>query len=194
MSDNQLINIGSVQAPYQEFKYTIPAGRSLKIDYVFQSFNLLYASIENALRINFGGAVNETYFKTGMGYKLTEPVQYIILFNDSTSDLQVDFALAIGEIQDNRLSVSGAIQAISQDKSYSNINAQTLNITTNTTLDITSGDKVNFLVKSGSITVSGLGFTNYQMQGGESFEVVFSSAGIITLTGTGTANIIIARY
>lgn len=108
-ASNAIINTGSVFAPYQEFFYTIPAGSCQRVDYVTDNFALLEVSSVNALEINFGGAVNQTNFTTGLQYKLTEIVPYIQLFNRSNSPLTVHFALGVGDIRDNRLAVVGSI-------------------------------------------------------------------------------------
>lgn len=106
---NQLINLGSTQAPYWEVEKTITAGQRVRIDYVTDLFQLLYASQQSALRVSFGGSQVDTHFSAGMGYRLSEPVQFIELFNDSINTLTVRFVLGIGEVRDSRLTVSGIV-------------------------------------------------------------------------------------
>lgn len=179
-TDNALINLGSVQAPYQEFTYTIPAGQSHKIDYVYNSFNLLEASTAGVLKCNFGGAVNETLFSAGMGYKLTQPVQFITLFNTSNSPLTVHLSLAIGDIYDNRLTVSGTI--LTQPGQYSGLSCQQLTITSGTAT-APAGAKVT-LQNTGTnvMYIGGTGTDGLQLQVGGTFD--YSSSSAITIYGT----------
>ena len=103
---NAKINTGSVWAPYQEFTRTIPAGSYDRINYVTDNFVLLEVSANNALEVNFGGAVNQTNFTAGIQYKLTEAVPYIQLHNASQSPIVVHFAVGVGDVRDNRLTLA----------------------------------------------------------------------------------------
>ena len=111
---NAKINTGSVWAPYQEFTRTIPAGSYDRINYVTDNFVLLEVSANNALEVNFGGAVNQTNFTAGIQYKLTEPVPYIQLHNASNSPIIVRFAVGVGEVRDNRLTLANSQLTISE--------------------------------------------------------------------------------
>lgn len=62
------INLGAVQAPYWEQVLTLQPGETRKVDYVYDSFNLLQASIPEVLEVTFGGAATQTKFSAGMGY------------------------------------------------------------------------------------------------------------------------------
>lgn len=112
------INTGSVWAPYQEFTYTIPAGSYHQVNYVTDNFVLLEVSANGALEINFGGAMNQTNFTAGIQYRLTEPVAFVQLHNKSDSILTVHFALGVGEVKDNRLSLVGQINTTSTYKYF----------------------------------------------------------------------------
>lgn len=105
----QTINLGSTQAPYWEQTITLKPNEHRKIDYVADSFQLQKVSTENALHVSFGGTMIQTPFSAGMGYKLTEPVQFIEFWNKSAASLTIQFVLAIGDIKDNRLTVSGVV-------------------------------------------------------------------------------------
>lgn len=179
-TDNALINLGSVQAPYQEFTYTIPAGQSQKVDYIYNCFNLLEASSAGVLTCNFGGAVNETYFSAGMGYKLTQPVQFLTLFNTSNAPLTVRFSLAIGDIYDNRLTVSGVI--LTQPAQYSGLSCQQLTITSGTAT-APAGAKVTLQNTGANVMyIGGTGTDGLQLQPGGSYD--YSSSSAITIYGT----------
>jgi len=108
-ANNSIINTGSVWAPYQEFTYTIQAGQYQRVNYVTDNFVLLETTANNALEVNFGGAMNQTNFTTGVQYRLTEAVPYVQLYNKGMAALTVHFALGVGEVRDNRLSLTGTV-------------------------------------------------------------------------------------
>ena len=110
-ANNAKINTGAVWAPYQEFEYVIPAGQYQRVEYVTDNFVLLETTTQGALEVNFGGAVNQTNFTTGIQYRLQSPVASIQLHNKSNAPLRVHFALGVGEVKDNRLSIYGALTA-----------------------------------------------------------------------------------
>ena len=106
-ANNAQINTGSVWAPYQEFFYTIPAGQYQRVNYVTDNFVLLETTANNSLEVNFGGAMNQTNFTAGVQYKLESVVPYIQLYNKGASPVTVHFALGVGDVRDNRLSLVG---------------------------------------------------------------------------------------
>lgn len=112
------INTGSVWAPYQEFTYTIPAGSYHRVNYVTDNFVLLEVSANGALEVNFGGAMNQTNFTAGIQYRLTEAVPYIQMHNRSEQPLTVHFALGVGEVRDNRLSLVGQVNTTNTYSSF----------------------------------------------------------------------------
>ena len=149
MANMQLINLGSTQAPYWEYTKTLAANEHFKLNYVTDSFHLLDVSAPDVLKVNFGGAMIQTPFTAGLGYKLTEPVEFIELWNDSASPLTVHFAVGIGDIRDNRLSVSGIV--LSQKVGFSKI----VGGTETTTQSYTAGNgEFSLMVTAGSVTVA----------------------------------------
>lgn len=190
------INIGSVQAPYLQTKMTLKAGETRVFPYVFDSFNLLLASIPDVLEVTFGGAAVQSKFSSGMGYKLNEPVSYIQFFNTSENPLEIEFSLAIGGITDNRLTVSGVINTISQQQCYLNVMAGTL--TAPQSLEYDNNSIVALVCTSGSITVnisaSQVSVTNLELSAGQAWEMPIASGGTIEITGTGTFNYSVAGY
>lgn len=185
-NNNVLINLGSVQAPYQEFIYTIPAGGSQKVDYVYESFNLLEASAPGVLKCNFGGAVNETLFSAGMGYKMTQPVEFLMLFNTSNAPLTVHFSLAIGNIYDNRLTVSGVVYTAPAQ--FSGLTCQQLTITSGTAT-APAGAKVTLQNTGANVMyIGGTGTDGLQLEPGGSYE--YSSSSTITIYGTNSDTLV----
>ena len=197
MAENQeLINLGSVQAPYLQQEVKIPAGGTHKFDYVYNSFNLLDADIPDVLDVTFGGAAVQSKFAAGMAFKLLKPVSYIQFFNTGNQPLTIRFALAIGEILDNRLNISGNVQVIAaQGSSFpvqktgfstyeatSNTGASTLNYGANAQLDV--------LCTSGTITIdNAAGVSGLVLSAGQSWSACLAAAGTLTISGTGSYNI-----
>ena len=125
-ANNAAINTDSVWAPYQEFFYTIPAGQYQRVNYITDNFILLETTANNALEVNFGGAMNQTNFTTGVQYRLQEAVPYVQLYNKSGSALTVHFALGVGEVRDNRLSLTGTVLTT---ETYTSFTVQQITLT-----------------------------------------------------------------
>lgn len=192
----QKINLGSVQAPYFEQEMTIPANQSVIINYAFESFQLLDASLQDTLEVTFGGAAVQSKFSAGMGYKLTDPVQYVQLFNTSkTQQITIRFALAIGNISDNRLVVSGIVNTSTLLTKASNVTWATVNATSSKTYSIPDNSDVSILVTSGTVTMnlSGNSGNAISLASGQSVEFSTLNAQTLTLSG-GTVNIQVQEY
>ena len=190
------INLGAVQAPYWEQVLTLQPGETRKVDYVYDSFNLLQASIPEVLEVTFGGAATQTKFSAGMGYHLSAPVSYIQLFNTSDSPLTIDFSLAVGGITDNRLTVSGTVNTSTKLSAYSSGKAGSL--TAPQSLEYDNNSVVALVCTSGTITVNitaaGVAVSNLELSTGQSWEMPIVTGGTIEITGTGKFNYSIAGY
>lgn len=190
------INLGAVQAPYWEQVLTLQPGETRKVDYVYDSFNLLQASIPEVLEVTFGGAATQTKFSAGMGYHLSAPVSYIQLFNTSDSPLTIDFSLAVGGITDNRLTVSGMVNTSTKLSAYSSVKAGSL--TAPQSLEYDNNSVVALVCTSGTITVNitaaGVAVSNLELSTGQSWEMPIVTGGTIEITGTGKFNYSIAGY
>lgn len=190
------INLGAVQAPYWEQVLTLQPGETRKVDYVYDSFNLLQASIPEVLEVTFGGAATQTKFSAGMGYHLSAPVSYIQLFNTSDSPLTIDFSLAVGGITDNRLTVSGTVNTSTKLSAYSSVKAGSL--TAPQSLEYDNNSVVALVCTSGTITVNitaaGVAVSNLELSTGQSWEMPIVTGGTIEIIGTGKFNYSIAGY
>lgn len=190
------INLGSVQAPYWEQIITLKPNETRVVYYIYDSFNLLQASIPEVLEVTFGGAAVQSKFSSGMGYKLSEPVNYIQFFNTSNSPLTIDFSLAIGGITDNRLTVSGIVNTMTKLEAYSHIRAGSL--ATPQTLLYDNNSIVALVCTSGTITINisaaNVSVSNLQLSTGQSWEMPIVAGGTIEITGTGKFNYAIAGY
>ncbi len=191
-----LINVGSVSAPYWQRTMTLKPGQTHIERYVYDSFNLLYASIPDALQVTFGGAAVQSGFSTGMGYKLTTPVEYIQFFNTSDSPLEITFALAVGGITDNRLTVSGVINSSTMQQGFKTVAAGTMTAPQNLTL--ANNVLAAIVCTSGTITLNmtapGVNITNLELTAGQSWELPLVSGGTMAVIGTGKFNFTFAEY
>ncbi len=190
------INLGSVQAPYWEQTITLAPHERKKIEYATDNFQLINASLPNALRVNFGGSMIDTPFRAGMGYRLTKPVQFVEIWNDNDTDLTVDFALGIGQIQDNRLNVSGQIDSLASNRPYGKV--QSGHLTGTQTLTYEDSANIAILCTSGTITINistgGISVTNLVLTAGQAWKLPLATGGEIKITGSGSFNYCIARY
>lgn len=197
MAEQQIINLGSTQAPYWEYTKVLAAGEIWKLDYVTDSFHLLEVSTANVLKVSFGGSMIETPFSAGMGYKLTEPVQFVQLYNTSNSSLTVKFAVGIGNIRDDRLTISGNVNVIlNGNTGFSTISAGSATGAHNYT--VPANCEVCLMVSQGSITVNysagNIAITNMVLSEGETWETTIATAGTLAITGSGTYNYQLGSY
>lgn len=172
-ANNAQINTGSVWAPYQEFFYTIPAGQYQRVNYVTDNFVLLETTANNALEVNFGGAMNQTNFTAGVQYRLESVVPYVQLYNKSASPVTVHFALGVGDVRDNRLSLVGAITT---SETYT-----TLNVSRET---FDASGKITISAAARKIVVQNVGNATIYIGASNGFEVSSGGSMDIPLDGT----------
>lgn len=110
MELQEFIAKGFIQNPYQEFTMTIPAGTTTRpTQYNFNYFALLSAD-NTGIQVKFGNSGNFTdLIGAGIGVSLPIVVENVQFSNPTGSDIQITFALAIGEIFDRRLAISGNV-------------------------------------------------------------------------------------
>lgn len=199
MANMQLINLGSTQAPYWEYTKTLAANEHFKLNYVTDSFHLLDASAPDALKVNFGGAMIQTPFTAGLGYKLTEPVEFIELWNDSATPLTVHFAVGIGDIQDNRLTVSGTVDnRIVGVNGFSKITGKTVSTSGLHQEAFPAGALVEIIVLSGTLTLTETTGNNaivaMRLDAGCAWETRFLNAGVLDVQNSGIYSIAISEF
>lgn len=191
-----LINTGSVSAPYWQQTMTLKPGQTHVVRYVYDSFNLLYASIPDVLQVTFGGAAVQSGFSSGMGYRLTSNVDFIQFFNTSDSPLEITFALGVGGITDNRLTVSGVINASSMQQGFKTVSAGTM--TAPQDLTVNNNVLAAIVCTSGTVTLNmtapGVNIANLELAAGQSWELPLVSGGTLAVTGTGKFNFTFAEY
>lgn len=187
---NAKINTGSVWAPYQEFTRTIPAGSYDRINYVTDNFVLLEVSANNALEVNFGGAVNQTNFTAGIQYKLTEAVPYIQLHNASQSPLVVRFAVGVGDVRDNRLTLANSQLTISE--TYTSFNVERITFDSSGAYTITQPAEKILMQNVGSNTVYVGASNGFEISPSGSMDIQLN--GQFTIYGTSGDSVVLGYY
>lgn len=194
---SELINLGSTQAPYWEYTKTLKAGEIWKIDYVTDSFHLLEVSQQDALKVSFGGSMIDTPFSAGMGYKLTQPVQFVQFHNTSNSALTIRFAVGIGNIRDDRLIVTGKVETvISGNNGFATLTAGSATGAHN--YSVPANSQICLMVTQGNITVNysagNIAITNMVLPEGSTWDVWVKTDGTLAITGSGSFNYQIGSY
>ena len=187
---NAKINTGSVWAPYQEFTRTIPAGSYDRINYVTDNFVLLEVSANNALEVNFGGAVNQTNFTAGIQYKLTEAVPYIQLHNASQSPLVVHFAVGVGDVRDNRLTLANTQLTISE--TYTSFTVERITFDNSGEYTITQPAEKIVMQNVGSNTVFVGASNGFEISPSGSMDIQLN--GQFTIYGTAGDSVVLGYY
>ena len=190
----QSINLGSTQAPYWEYTKTLAANEIWKLDYVTDSFHILEVSADNAVRVSFGGSMIETPFTAGMGYKLNEPVEFIQLQNITNNPVTIKFAVGIGNIRDDRLTLSGTanFNLVSQN-GYKTFTASTA--TGASDLNYGANAQIDVICTSGTIVLNNSdGITNLTLTAGMSLSTRLANAGTLSISAGGNYNYSIGEY
>ena len=134
------INTGTIKNPYRQFTETIPAGQTKNIYYDANNFAILYTSSQN-LSIDFGGSGGATPIWQGMKYKSEVILPYVQLFNrDTLNSLTVTICMGIGDIEDNRMSVAGAIEVQNYANGSLNVNTKVFKLLDVTEYTIGAGE------------------------------------------------------
>lgn len=103
------VTSGSLQQFYSETTLTLAAGARNEIYVVYDYFRVL-ALTGSGLQVIFGDNQFQTPFTgAGVGLKLSDVVQRLTLVNTSGADITMTYAVAIGNVSDDRLTVSGTI-------------------------------------------------------------------------------------
>lgn len=188
-ANNAKINTGSVWAPYQEFFYTIPAGQYQRVNYVTDNFVLLETTANNSIEVNFGGAMNQTNFTTGIQYRLTEAVPYIQLYNRSASPVTVHFALGVGEVKDNRLSLVGSIIT---SETYTTLNVSRLTFDSSGLITLSAAARKIVLQNVGSNTVFVGASNGFEISPSGSMDIPLD--GSIDIYGTDGDSVVVGYF
>lgn len=188
-ANNAQINTGSVWAPYQEFFYTIPAGQYQRVNYVTDNFVLLETTANNALEVNFGGAMNQTNFTAGVQYKLESVVPYVQLYNKSASPVTVHFALGVGDVRDNRLSLVGPITT---SETYTTLNVSRETFSSSGVITISAAARKIVLQNVGSATVYVGAANGFEISSGGSMDIPLD--GSIDIYGTNGESVVVGLF
>lgn len=109
---NLPIASGITQNPYRQFTYVLQPQQREKVGYAFNYFRCLNIS-GTGLKVRFGASGGDTDFiGAGIGFFTPNVIDFIEIVNTSGSPITITFALAIGLIYDDRLSVSGNISVV----------------------------------------------------------------------------------
>lgn len=113
MELQEFIKKGFIQNPYQEFTLTVPAGTTSRpVAFNYNYFALLEATA-GGIQVKFGNSGNfSDLIGAGLGVQLPVVVENVQFTNPTGGDITITFSLAIGEVFDRRLSVTGNIAVV----------------------------------------------------------------------------------
>lgn len=149
----------SLQNPYKEFIRTIPpnGGRAI-IFYNFSYWRILEINSVTGLSLRFGGSGDFTSLVgAGIGANLPYVTDRIELINTSTAAITVTLALMVGQINDDRLNVTGTV-ATSPVKASSSISENPQSDITGTATLLSSGNPNTTIVIVQNNSTDVLGF------------------------------------
>lgn len=111
INDWQVINGGRQQSSYKEFSKTLAPYEVYTLNNPFNFCRCLSATGD--FKIAWSSNQADTDFSEGLQAKFDTVLPYVQLFNPSASPVTVKLGLGIGDFDDSRLTVAGAIQTYS---------------------------------------------------------------------------------
>lgn len=111
MSEN-IINLGTFTAPYREFTITIAPNEIKDLRYDHQFIEILENNLPYDVTCCFGGVGGFTTLEQGILYRYPNNniIPYIQFKNNNPSNTAtLKVAVAVGDMKDNRLNVSGIV-------------------------------------------------------------------------------------
>jgi len=191
--DDFFVKFGSIQNPYQEFTFTILAGQQMIVNYAHNYFRVISLS-GGTLQTRFGASGQfSPYTGAGLGFKIPFVVPHMVLLNSHATDtMTITIAVAIGEIQDDRLQTSGtvtvnAVKATTLD-SLADVALNNGSATVVSALDSTRrelivqnpvANAVSFFVGDSGVTAS----NGIELQAGDSIVLTTTAAVSVFVTG-----------
>lgn len=109
---NNLINLGTFTAPYREFEFSIPPNGIHKLVYDHQLIEILENNLPDNVTCCFGGVGGFTKLEVGIMYRYPDNniIPYVQFKNeDAVNTATLRVAVAVGDMKDNRLTVSGTV-------------------------------------------------------------------------------------
>jgi hypothetical protein len=109
MADLQITQ-GTIQNPYQEYTFTIAAGKREPVFFDHRYFRVMSQS-GGTLKVRFGDSGSETSIVgAGIGVEHLQAINKLELINSHATDsMTITIAVSMGSISDSRLSLTGTI-------------------------------------------------------------------------------------
>lgn len=103
-------NLNGAQNPYVELTFNIPAGANQVFNFDFRTIRVLTLS-SGSIKAQFGEQGNLTsVIGAGLGFEFDEAFKSVRIYSTHATDAAVGtLSLSMGKLQDNRLSISGAV-------------------------------------------------------------------------------------
>lgn len=166
---------GVLQQFYAEKTVTIAAGARFEDYVIFNYFRVLSLS-GTGLEVIFGNNQYQTPFTgAGIGVKLEYVLPRLTLVNTSGASLTMTYAVAVGDVNDDRLTVSGTLNVTSTTAAPV-INVATTGAATTSQVSVTTTATSIVAANSvrGAVTIRNQGATDM---------FIGSSSGVTTLNG-----------
>jgi len=161
----ELITSGTIQNPPYDELITIKAFEVKDVFYDFNYFRVTEGIYSRGdIEYRFSETGQPAKFVAGQAIKLNQVVQRVSIRNTTDEDITITIALGIGDIYDDRLSVSGQLQVVNgdtvlgvEDEVVGNLlSGQTLGLKQGLT-DLTGASYAQIVNSAGTFTVVGSG-------------------------------------
>ena len=168
---------------YKEAFLTIGVGESRVYENPYNFLRLLDSTgTDNALMFRFGASSIETFLTVGVGVRFPDTLPNVTIRNLSNAPVTIRIAEVMGDIYDDRLTITGDVETKQEPDTVQQISLETFD--SNGEVAINSTNYRSVLIQNMSATDPIYIFSNntFKVEAGGTFEKAF--AGQFTIYGT----------
>lgn len=178
---------------YKEAFLTIGVGESRVYENPYNFLRLLDSTgTDNALMFRFGASSIETFLTVGVGVRFPNTLPNVTIRNLSNAPVTVRIAEIMGDIYDDRLTITGDVETKQEPDTVRQVSLETFD--SNGEISVDSSNYRSVLIQNMSATNPIYIFANntFKVEAGGTFEKQF--AGQFTIYGTASETVSVGYF
>lgn len=178
------INNSTQPVSYKELEITLKAGEQYPFQQPFNAFRLLDSTATDNSKVffRFGGLSHETNLSPGIGVSFPEVFPHVAIRNETNAPITLRCAFIVGDISDDRLTVSGNVYTVAQPLTKSSVSLETFDSNGEISVDSSSYRRVVLQNMSSSDSAFVFNNNTFEILPNGTFDLQY--AGQITVYGT----------
>lgn len=187
------INNSTTIVSYKEAVLTIPAGATYTYENPYDFIRVLSSTgNDNSLVYRFGSSSIETFLTVGVGVRFPETLAKVAIRNVSNQNVVIRVAEILGDIYDDRLTITGAVETKQEPDTVYQVSQETFDA--NGEIAINSTGYRSVLIQNNSASDPIYIFSNntFKVDPNGTFEKQF--AGQFTIYGTANETVSVGYF